>query len=373
MRGKSWLLAPRVIGAVTAVLTFAPACSPHRPPDKWQAVTIPTDADFTGMWFTDSLNGWVTGGGWAIDGGIMGRTRDGGLTWRFQSGVSGGGKDASLAHVQFRDSLNGCATASYERVLVTDDGGENWRPASGVGPGGGTLFDLQFLDARNGWAAGTLIVRTEDGGETWRTLIRGASENGYLSANAIHFLDPMHGWLVSHGGALMRSDDGGENWTAVSLPLRAGERPTFRDITFSDRSHGWVVGELGSIFHTQDGGATWTLQEKGVPVVRVIPKGEPPRPREPVPELETEPDRLALTAVAFADADHGWAVGSYSDVAESVVLHTDDGGASWSVEHVQSGEMLRSLFVLDREHAWAAGDRARTRPQVILRYVPASR
>lgn len=361
-RDMAWAIA-----AVTALLLL-PDCAPRRAPERWQAVEVPTDADFTGMWFTDSLNGWVTGGGWAIDGGIAGRTRDGGRTWRFQSGIlPGSGRSTGLGHVQFRDTLRGCATASYERVLVTDDGGESWRNAAGQGPGGGRLFDLHFIDAWNGWVAGSLIARTEDGGETWRELVRGASENGYLSANAIHFMDEARGWLVSHGGALMRSDDGGRNWTAVVLPLRAGERPILRDITFTDVSRGWIVGEQGSIFHTEDGGATWALQDSGVPVVRVIPKGEPPRPREVLPELQTEPDRLALTAVRFADSTHGWAVGYYADVAESVILHTADGGTSWEVERVQPGEELRTLFVLDREHAWAAGDRARTRPQVILR------
>ena len=358
--------------AVVACPLLLPGCSARRAPEKWQAIAVPTDADFTGMWFTDSLNGWVAGSGWAIDGGIVGRTRDGGRTWRFQSDVFGGGKGSGLGHVQFRDSTYGRATASYERVLVTDDGGATWRLAGNVGPGGGTLFDLQFLDAMNGWAAGSLIVRTTDGGETWRTLTRGTSENGYLLANAIHFLTETRGFLVSHGGALLRSDDGGTNWTPVALPLRAGERPTLRDISFCDASHGWIAGQLGTIFHTADGGTTWFLQENGVPVVRVIPKGEPKRPHEPIPELETEPDRLALTAIQFADPDHGWAVGYYADVAESVILHTNDGGATWTVERVQPGELLRSLLVLDADHAWAAGDRARTRPQVILRYAPAA-
>jgi photosystem II stability/assembly factor-like uncharacterized protein len=103
--------------------------------------------------------------------------------------------------------------------------------------------------------------------------------------------------------------------------------------------------------------------------VRPIPKGEPRR-HEIVPELEVEPERLALFRVCFADAKRGWAVGYYSDVAESVVLGTHDGGATWGVEHVQRGELLRALFVLDANHAWAAGDRARTAPQVVLRFAP---
>lgn len=363
-RGRA---APRAAVAVALVALLLPACAPRRAPERWQAVVVPTDAQFDGMWFTDSLNGWVTGGGWAIEGGIVGRTRDGGRTWRFESGLLGGGSEAAFARVRFRDSLRGCATALRGRVVLTDDGGRSWRAAKG--PWGGH-FDLDFLDDWNAWAAGSSISRTEDGGETWRTLTRGTSENGYLSANAVHFTDRSRGWLAGHGGALSRTDDGGATWTPVPLPLRAGERPVLRDVTFADGVNGWVVGERGSIFHTADGGATWRLQETGVPVVRAIPKGEPPRPREVVPELETEPDRLALHAVRFADARNGWAVGAYADVAESVVLHTADGGETWEVERVQPGEMLRTLFVLDATHAWAAGDRARTQPQVILRYAP---
>jgi len=100
----------------------------------------------------------------------------------------------------------------------------------------------------------------------------------------------------------------------------------------------------------------------------VIPKGEAPRPHEVVPELETEPDRLMVSAVRFLDADHGWAIGYYSDVGESAILRTDDGGTTWRLEQRVPGEYLRSLFVLDRDHAWAVGDRSRTASQVVMRY-----
>jgi photosystem II stability/assembly factor-like uncharacterized protein len=141
------------------------------------------------------------------------------------------------------------------------------------------------------------------------------------------------------------------------------------DVEFTDDAHGWVVGERGVVFHTADQGATWTRQEQGIPIVRTIPKGEPRRPREPLPELETEPERLTLFAVEFLDPNHGRAVGYYSDVGESVVIGTSDGGQTWRVERVQPGEHLRALFVLDPDHAWAVGDRARTQPQVLLRSV----
>jgi photosystem II stability/assembly factor-like uncharacterized protein len=156
------------------------------------------------------------------------------------------------------------------------------------------------------------------------------------------------------------------------LPLPAGDRPALRDVFFLDSQLGWVVGEHGSIFHTDDGGERWVRQDSGVPVVRVLARGERPK-RDVVPGIEGPPDRLALHAVAFADANRGWAVGYYADVAESVVLGTRDGGATWRVERTQGGELLNALFALDTLHAWAAGDRARTSPQVVLRYAPGER
>jgi photosystem II stability/assembly factor-like uncharacterized protein len=359
--------------AILFAALAAASCSPHRA-SPWKVVQVPTDANFVGAFFTDSLNGWLTGGGWDIDGGIVARTRDGGRTWRFQSGVmSRGQRGSGLGRSWFRDSLHGCVVGGNGIVSLTEDGGETWRSARFSASPGIGLFDLRFLDGWDGWASGSgAIVATHDGGENWTLLARSTSENGYLSAFAFDFVDRSRGWLVSHGGELKRTDDGGEHWTGVPLPLREGERPTLRDIWFLDSRRGWVVGELGSIFHTEDGGETWMRQENGVPAVRVLPKGE--RPRHDVrPELETEPDRLALYSVRFADERRGWAVGGYSDVAESVVLGTHDGGATWAVEHVQRGELLRALCVVDSTHAWVAGDRVRTAPQVVLRYAPGER
>lgn len=359
--------------ALTAWL--AAGCSPHRPGASWSAVPIPTDAEFGGVWFADSLNGWLSGGGRLVEGGLVGRTRDGGLTWRFHSGaIASGGVPVSLGAVQFADTLHGCVVGSSGLVMLSDDGGETWRKVFlGRGPGD-DLFDVQRLDTRLGWAAGpACVLKTVDGGQTWGALLYNTSQNGYLSPNAVCFTDAERGWLACRVGQLMRSIDGGISWTRVQLPPRTGNPPTLWDVTFNGEANGWAVGEQGTIYHTHDAGATWEKQENGVPMVRVVSRGEAPRPREVIPELETEPDHLSLTAVGFADSLHGWALGYYADVGESVVLGTGDGGASWRTEHVEPGEILRALFVLDARHAWAAGRRSRTAPQVVLRYAPPER
>jgi hypothetical protein len=72
---------PRVLAALCH------SCARRAEPPLWRRKEVPIDADFVGAWFSDSLSGWITGSGWAIDGGIVGRTRDGGRSWRFQSGI----------------------------------------------------------------------------------------------------------------------------------------------------------------------------------------------------------------------------------------------------------------------------------------------
>ncbi len=363
-------LAMLVAGTVVISASLMASCGSFRPRGTWHAIQVPTDAEFDGIWFADSLNGWMTGGGQLVEGGLVGRTRDGGLTWQFQSGIlPSSGTSFSLHRVQFTDTLHGSVAGDGGLVLRTDDGGQIWREVYRGRGSGDDLFDLQLLKGRFGWAVGPAsIVTTLDGGQSWGAQLYSTSENGYLSPTAVHFIDDKHGWLTCRAGQLMRSQDGGNTWSPASLPPDSGDRPTLWDVTFSDSANGWVVGEQGSIFRTHDGGASWTKQQNGVPIVRVIPRGGSARPREVVPQLETEPDRLTLTAVRFADPIHGWAVGYYADVGESVVLSTGDGGATWRTERTEPSEYLRSLFVLDVRHAWAAGRRSRTAPQVVLRY-----
>jgi len=188
--------------AALAILLIT-GCAPRRAPERWQAVEVPTDADFTGIWFSDSLNGWLAGGGWAIDGGIIGRTRDGGRTWRFESGILGpAARGASLGRIQMRDSLHGCVTTGNRGILVTDDGGSNWHPANLGGASGGRLYDLRFLDAWNGWAAGTEIARSEDAGTLVSrysfTAIPRSSASPACSASATDGLTPAPATTKSH-------------------------------------------------------------------------------------------------------------------------------------------------------------------------------
>lgn len=64
------------------------------------------------------------------------------------------------------------------------------------------------------------------------------------------------------------------------------------------------------------------------------------------------PVRQPLTAITFADANNGWAVGH-----DSVILHTDDGGLHWSLQSFRPSFQapLLNLLFLDAQHGFAFG------------------
>lgn len=69
-------------------------------------------------------------------------------------------------------------------------------------------------------------------------------------------------------------------------------------------------------------------------------------------QAQAVPVDAALTAVSFADAQHGWATGHWG-----VILHTRDGGEHWTVQRsdVTTDRPLFALKFLDARHGVAVG------------------
>jgi photosystem II stability/assembly factor-like uncharacterized protein len=88
-----------------------------------------------------------------------------------------------------------------------------------------------------------------------------------------------------------------------------------------------AVGERGHVLLSDDGGTTFR-QAAAVPV------------------------DLTLTAVTFADARQGWAVGH-----GGTILHTADGGEHWTVQRrdLTVDQPLFSVYFRDADTGWAAG------------------
>jgi photosystem II stability/assembly factor-like uncharacterized protein len=87
-----------------------------------------------------------------------------------------------------------------------------------------------------------------------------------------------------------------------------------------------AVGDYGVILLSDDAGATWR-------------------------QATAVATRNMLTAVAFADANRGWAVGH-----GGTVLHTADGGESWTLQHAAGADVtLLSVWVENASHGIAVG------------------
>src|SRR5688500_4602998 len=97
--------------------------------EVWKALPLATSADFRGVYFADPLHGWIVGGGFDIPGGLIGRTRDGGKSWEFSSGILSDSPRATglkVEAVHFFDSRRGVVATDGGKVYVTADGGGNW-------------------------------------------------------------------------------------------------------------------------------------------------------------------------------------------------------------------------------------------------------
>jgi len=303
------------------------------------------------VFFLDAMNGWIVGGGHNIEGGILGRTTDGGRTWEFRSGIAkplhqpGG---LHLNAVWFHDLNTGFMAGDRRHLLRTLDGGEHWHKVSRTTGIWAHMRDLQFVDDQYGWAIGNGgLARTVDGGANWQPPLPLDPDAEYkpVRGQAIHFVDREQGWMVGKFGLIRMSADGGRSWTTYDNPEEMGE-PDWWGLEFADELHGWAVGEGGAIAHTADGGLSWHRQTSGVPHL--------------------------LMDVGFVDRLQGWAVGFDRSTGSSTVVSTMDGGATWVEQARIPSEGMRALFVLDREHAWAVGEQQRRSDddgsQKLLRY-----
>lgn len=201
--------------------------------------------------FTDTNNGWASGGD--FDSGAIIKTTDGGDSW---VDVSPSFNMPSSYGLFFVDSLSGWVSAGggsgVGYLLKTTDGGINWiiqRQANGM------YFDALY--AKNNlevWAGGydplfnKVLIYSLDGGENWlgnSSFIRGGVYD-------IKFTDENNGWLISFR-EVYNTTDSGKNWQHQ----KSYSTRSFSSIDFVNNKSGWIVGDYGTILHTTNGGVTF--------------------------------------------------------------------------------------------------------------------
>ena len=172
------------------------------------------------------------------------------------------------------------------------------------------------------------------GGEGWSGGRQGLPGK---DLNAVYFLDSKRGWVAGDGGVVLRTRDGGRTWTRQTVETKE----SFNDVYFRNEEDGYLLA-ASQIFTTDDGGETWT-----------------PTARFHAQTFGAEPE---LYSVRFTSKKRGWIVGSLSrgeNVIDSLVLSTDNGGASWQRQRVPvSDELIHLDFDGDRR-GWVVGSGGR--------------
>jgi photosystem II stability/assembly factor-like uncharacterized protein len=276
---------------------------------------------------------------------VLWKTSDGGQSWSSVplDGLHFGRPDlASAALTYFLDADHGWIGWSDSKgmnLARTGNGGKLWEQVTF--PGTDHPVKFSFINEREGWLLTSgdaammhsrkKIYHTGDGGKTWELI---SGDTGYIPGDSatpdalpqvgistsLVFRNAEDGFVtmdnpVSGTMLLYRTRDGGKSWRPVSLTAPEGisgaiaysrlSAPVFSggQLTAGIMPAMLHIGDrdVVTLYRTEDGGASWR------PVA------------VPDPQAIADPDRIA-----FADADHGWAVSG-----DGRIMRTNDGGESW--------------------------------------------
>lgn len=317
-------LKANVIGTMNRMLLIALvfASASHA---QWTVHQLPTNNRCTGIYFADSLNGWICG-----HDGIL-RTTNGGDDWFLQrSGV--------VNHMTGFNTHECWATGLRDTLLHTTNEGNDWIPVllGDALDSSNTIGRICFVDSMHGWVVanrdgslGNWILRTTDAGRTWS-----AFPGNLMSADMLcTFVDTLTGWAAGRESEIVvRTTDAGVSWATISYVYRA-----VTDIQFLTRDIGWVCTDSPVIATetrgSTDGGSSWT-------------RG-----------LRFECSRLT-TYASFVDTLRGW-VAQYNCLTGLEIVHTSDGGVTWTSQFAYYPQFLWSptrIFFVDGSHGWVIGD-----------------
>lgn len=252
--------------------------------------------------FTDTLNGWISGGG----GNVL-TTRDGGLSWdTIAAGIT-----EYLFRIDFIDTAFGWAVGGIGDsaiILKTTDRGRNWTNLTTLPT---FLYGLYAYNSQKCWAVGLdinnngVILHTSDGGNSWTTQL---TLPEYMLAG-VSFADSLKGWVVggnlySGAATIYHTTNAGDTWTRQTT-----SGYFLFDVDFIDSLTGFACG-YGTITRTTNGGGIWSR-----------------RSVEPM-----------LYGIDFTDANYGITVGS-----GGTVLSTSNGGNTWRTANTHNNYIWRNV------------------------------
>jgi photosystem II stability/assembly factor-like uncharacterized protein len=331
---------------IALLLAAATAATPAPTPGSavWAPQKSGSTAELRGLAVQDPARAWATG----ADGTVL-RTRDG-SKWDKVAVPGGEGLD-------FRDVavlpggavvLMAAGQGDKSRIFRSTDDGKSWTLVH-TNPDKDGFYDaIAFFDDKDGMVLGDPVERyfrvrlTNDGGKTWTLPPPGSISEAFPGEGAfaaggtclIALAGTQQGWFVTGGARVarvFRTFDRGRSWSAAASPVPAGNASSgLFSVAFLDPKIGFVVGgnykdpALAALngARSKDGGRTWVpvpvsasgfysaiTAVPGLPnrLVAVGPMGT--AVSEDQGRTWRHVDTTPLNAVAFFDAQTGWAAG----------------------------------------------------------------
>lgn len=313
---------------------------------EWIAHPRATSSDLTSIYFVTPELGWAVGG---MGNSIL-HTQDAGRNWESQFSERGG-----LIAVYFVTTEKGWAVGKAGTILQTQDAGKNWRRQNSKTTE--DLLSVHFATQETGWAIGDngTILRTEDAGENWEVQL----SNTEQTLRSVAFTTPELGWIADHTGEIHYTQNSGASWSVqlghISVLLNS--------IYFPTSEKGWAVGEAGTILHTQNSGKSWQPQTSdtntGLTSVYFVTSeqgwavghgGTILHTKDGGKHWGVQPNntKQSLSCVYFVTSELGWAVGY-----NGTILNTRDSGITWSQQASGVDDNINSVYFATADLGWA--------------------
>jgi photosystem II stability/assembly factor-like uncharacterized protein len=178
-------------------------------------------------------------------------------------------------------------------------------------------------NGNNLWVCGAdeMVAESGDGGSTWA--VKHANPGGEALLT-LSFIGDKTVFASGTNGIMLRSKDAGETWKSWTSGLEA-----VINLSFGDETHG-IRQTKSAVEVTSDGGQNWE---------RVVD-----------PNLRKYKDILGTASL---DAMH-FSILAQQTVGKSILLATEDGGATWKQAQYPKLWWLQSILARDGEY-WAFG------------------
>ncbi len=214
---------------------------------------------------------------------------------------------------------------------------------------GFTFLDrICFIDSLNGWAIGGTTIGsggpyfyTTDGGENWYL----DDDWWDVAGGDIVFVNRDTGFIATQHGKIYKTTDNGQTWDTIHTPATQDVIHLF----FVDENNGWAtLGSYseGKILHTIDDSDNWELQSF------------------------IESVNANIESLFFINEDEGWGGGDYSTggIDYSVIKYTNDKGENWIEKYISTTQYywFQDIFFTDTLQGWVVGQKSSINTYLLL-------